>query len=130
VITLQRSDLSGEDDVEEYEAERELPQPTDDAPEPGWYDETSLFWLVRGIPLQEGFEGRYANVNIGIARVVGADVKVEGIEEVTVPAGTFRAWSIRVESSITNRFWVDVESPHRVVRARLEDTTFELTGWE
>lgn len=130
VISLKRSDLSGEDDLEEYEADRELPQPTDDAPEPGWYDETSLFWLVRGIPLEEGFEGRYANVNIGIARVVGADVEVEGVEEVTVPAGTFQAWSIRVDSSITNRFWVDVEAPHRVVRARLEDTTFELTGWE
>jgi hypothetical protein len=52
------------------------------------------------------------------------------MEEVTVPAGTFMTWSIRVESSITNRFWVDVEAPHRVIRARLEDTTFELIGWE
>jgi hypothetical protein len=130
VISQTTIDLVDEDVDEVHEVARELPEPTEDAPDPGWYDEASLFWLMRGIPLEDGFEGRYANVNIGIARIVGVDVEVDGIEEVTVPAGTFQAWSIRVESSITNRFWVDVEAPHRVVRARLEDTTFELTGWE
>lgn len=130
VIELTSIDLSGEEEPSHFEASRDLPGPTESAPQPGWYDETSLFWLMRGIPLEEGFEGRYANVNIGIARVVGADVEVEEMEEVTVPAGTFMTWSIRVESSITNRFWVDVEAPHRVIRARLEDTTFELIGWE
>jgi hypothetical protein len=130
IIELTSIDLSGDEDAEHFEAGRDLPQPTESAPDPGWYDEASLFWLVRGIPLEDGFEGRYANVNIGIARIVGVDVEVEEMEEVTVPAGTFMTWSIRVESSITNRFWVDVEAPHRVVRARLEDTTFELMGWE
>jgi hypothetical protein len=130
IVELTSIDLGGEDDPEHFEASRELPEPTESAPDPGWYDEASLFWLVRGIPLEEGFEGRFANVNIGIARIVGVDIEVEEMEEVTVPAGTFMTWSIRVESSITNRFWVDVEAPHRVVRARLEDTTFELTGWD
>jgi hypothetical protein len=130
IVTNSSADLSGEDEKETYEASRELPAPTESAPDPGWYDETSLFWLMRGIPLEEGFEGRFANVNIGVARVVGADVEVEGIEEVEVPAGTFMAYSIRVKSSITNRFWVDVDAPHRVVQARLEGNTFELVSWE
>lgn len=130
VVSLTSVDLTGKDEDETFEADRELPPATESAPKPGWYDETSLFWLIRGIPLEEGFKGRYANVNVGIGRIVGADVEVEGIEEVEVPAGTFRAYSIRVESSITNRFWVDVEAPHRVVKARLERTTFELVSWE
>lgn len=127
-ISLLAVDTDTDEVKQQFDTTRDLPQQQEGEPPPGWYDEASLFWLMRGIPLEDGFEGRYANVNIGTAQINGADVKVDGQEEVEVPAGTFRVWQIRVESSITNRFWVEVEAPHRVIQARLEDTTFRLTG--
>ena len=39
------------------ETDRDLPKPDEQSPDPGWYDEESLLWLARGIPLQEGWSG-------------------------------------------------------------------------
>ncbi len=130
-ISLLQTELDDPSKVKrQYDTTRDLPVADKDSPDPGWYDESSLFWLVRGIPLEEGFKGRFANVNISTVQLVGVEIEVEGKEEVEVPAGTFMAWNIRVKSSVTNRFWVEVDAPHRVVKARLEETTFELTSSE
>ncbi len=113
---------------EQLNTERDLPAPTDDVSAPGWYDDESLLWLVRGVPLEEGFEGAFTDVT-ATTRVFDADLSVEGREEVEVPAGTFEAWKIRIQTSTVTQFaWVDVESPHRVVRARIERLTYELTA--
>ena len=112
-------------------AERELPTPTPENPEPGYYDDESLLWVVRGIPLRAGYEGRYSNVNAGNGRVFTVEVRVLGTDRITVPAGEFDAWRVQVRtSSITQLFWVDVEAPHRLVRARIERLTYELTSYE
>ncbi len=128
-ISLVQTELDDPSQVKrQYDTTRDLPVADKDSPDPGWYDESSLFWLVRGIPLEPGFKGRFANVNISTVQLVGVEIEVEGQEKVEVPAGTFMAWNIRVKSSVTNRFWVEVDAPHRVVKARLEETTFELTS--
>lgn len=112
-------------------AERDLPTPTEDSPEPGYYDDESLLWVVRGIPLRAGYEGRYSNINAGNGRVFNVEVSVLGTDRVTVPAGEFDAWRIQVRTaSITQLFWVDVQAPHRIVRARIERLTYELTSFE
>lgn len=127
-ISLVAIDTDTEEVKQQFDTTRDLPKQEPGQPPPGWYDEASLFWLMRGIPLEDGFEGRYANINIGTAQINGADVKVDGQEEIEVPAGKFQVWRIRVESSVVNRFWVEVEAPHRVIEARLEDVTFQLTS--
>ena len=100
-------------------------------PEPAWYDDEELLWLVRGIPLREGFEGSFTNVNASTGRVFSAEVTVDEQEVVEVPAGTFQAWKVRiVTSTVTQLIWLDTEAPHRVVRARIERLTYELTGIE
>ncbi len=124
-------DGDAEEPSDSLEAQRDLPEASANLPEPGWYDDEELLWLVRGIPLREGFEGSFTNVNASTGRVFGADVAVEAREEVEVPAGTFQTWKIRIETSTVTQFiWVDQEAPHRLVRARIERLTYELTAIE
>lgn len=121
--------LTATEDSKERTAERDLPVATDDNPDPGWYDDESLLWLVRGIPLREGFKGAFKDVNASTGRVFTVEATVEGKEPVSVPAGDFTAWKIRIRtSSVTHYFWVDVEAPHRIIRARVEHLSYELTG--
>ena len=124
-------ETAGDEPSASLTAERELPAPTETVPEPAWYDDEELLWLVRGIPLTEGFEGSFTNVNASTGRVFGADMTVEGREQVEVPAGTFATWKIRITTStVTQLVWVEQDAPHRVIRARIERLTYELTAVE
>ena len=113
------------------ETTRELPEATEKHPDPGWYDDKSLFWLIRGITLEEGYEATYTYViNAGQPRVLPVDVKVEGKEAVEVPAGSFTAWKVRVERDNTVFFlWVNTEGNREVVRARIESWNYELVEY-
>jgi hypothetical protein len=120
--------LTADDNGKTRETSRDLPQPNATSPDPGYYDDDSLLWLARGLRLEKGFEGAYRNITSGNAQVITVRVKVDGQERVKVPAGEFATWNIRIDTnSITQRIWVDVEAPHRVVKARFEDLTYELT---
>ncbi len=131
---LSRQDVDLDDPSEvlvEVSTDRPLPEPDERSPEPGYYDDESLYWLMRGIPLEEGWEGAYHNVNLGTARIVVAEVKVEDRETVEVPAGEFEAWRIRLRTaSITQRFWVEVDSPNRLIQADIERVTYMLRSFE
>ena len=113
-----------------HETTRDLPAPTRVSPDPGWYDDESLLWLARGVPLETGWQGGYSHViNAGQPRVLGVQVRVEQPEPVKVPAGEFSAWKVRFQrSDIVYFVWVDVQAPNRVVKAQIEDVTYELTG--
>lgn len=127
VLGYERVDIATGTVEEVRTTERELPEPDEESPDPGVYDDESLYWLVRGIPLEEGWSGAYHNVNAGIVQIFVANVDVEGTERIRVPAGEFEAWRIRIRtSSISQRVWVDVESPHRVVRAEIERSRYVL----
>lgn len=112
-----------------HEADRGLPEPDEKSPDPAWYDDESLLWLVRGVPLQSGYSGAYWDVAAAIGRLIAVDIEVTGRERVSVPAGEFNTWKVEVKtSSITQAFWVEAEAPHRIIRARVERLTYELTG--
>lgn len=109
---------------------RDLPTPTADMPDPGWYDDESLLWLARGIPLRDGFEGTYAHViNAGQPRILEVTVAVKGPEKVKVGDQEFEAWNVRFErDESVYRVWVDTDGTHKVVRAQIEDIVYELTS--
>lgn len=131
LLSYEQVDLETGEVEESFTTERELPEPTEESPDPGWYDDESLFWLLRGIPLEEGWEGAYHNVNLGTARIVVAEVLVEGRETVEVPAGEFETWRVRIRTeSITQRVWIEVDAPHRMIQANIEDLTYELASFE
>lgn len=114
------------------ETVRDLPEPTDKSPEPGYYDDESLLWLIRGIDLRDGYEGSFQNINAGTGQTFPVDLKVEGQETVKVPAGEFTTWRIRIRTaSVTQYAWVETGGSHRLVKARMEgieDVIYELTG--
>ncbi|MCL4241217.1 MAG: DUF3108 domain-containing protein [Dehalococcoidia bacterium] len=114
------------------ETERDLPEPSETSPDPGYYDDESLLWLVRGMDLREGYEATYQNVNAGTGGTFPVDLKVEGQETVTVPAGEFTAWKIRIRTaSVTQFVWVEASGSRRLVKARIEgieDVIYELTA--
>lgn len=110
---------------------RTMPEANGDVPNPTWYDDESLFWIMRSVPLRAGFEQTYTNLNAANGQVFDVHVTVEEQEEVTVAAGTFTAWRIRLKTeSVVQEFFVDAESPHRVVYARIERINYELTAIE
>ncbi len=114
------------------ETKRDLPEPSETSPDPGYYDDESLLWLVRGMDLREGYEATYQNVNAGTGGTFPVDLKVEGQETVTVPAGEFTAWKIRIRTaSVTQFVWVEASGSRRLVKARIEgieDVIYELTA--
>ncbi len=122
-------ELTAEVDGKKRSAARDLPKASPGGPDPGYYDDESLLWLVRGIPLFDGFRGVYIDVNAGTGRTFPVEVSVHGQEPVRVPAGSFAAWKVRIRTStITHYFWIESAVPHRVVRAHVEHLVYELTA--
>jgi hypothetical protein len=121
--------LKADENGDVHTTERDVPTPTKDSPDPGYYDDESLFWVVRGVPLEKGWEGAYKDVNASNGRIFTATVKVEKSEKVDVPAGSFTAWKIRLQTeSITQYFWVDTNAPHAIIKASIEAITYKLTS--
>jgi hypothetical protein len=124
--------FSTDDGEKSRETTRALPTPTSEHPDPAWYDDKSLFWLARGLPLAPGYRATYVHViNVGAPRVLAVEVRVEGRETIETPVGTFETWKLRFERDNTVYFlWVATEPPRPVVRARIESVTYELVTME
>lgn len=92
---------AAEDIVTIFEGEGDDANSRPERLEPNYYDNESSFFLWRTIDFTEGFEASYHSVlvNQGGAQPV-VTVRVAGKEEITVPAGTFDAWRLEVESSL------------------------------
>jgi hypothetical protein len=120
--------FSADDGSTRRETSRRLPAPDNAHPDPGYYDDESLLWLARGLAFRDGFDDGYHHViNAGQPRVLPVAVTITGQEDVETPAGTFRTWRVRFQRESTVYFvWVDVEAPHPVVQARIEDATYRL----
>ena len=81
-------------------------------------DERSLLHILRTLPLAEGYVTRINSFLPVVGKQERVTVSVTGQAEVTVPAGTFPAWEVRLESPdkrITTA-WVGQEAPYPVVK--------------
>lgn len=110
--------------------DRDLPtKDSEDDPEPGYYDDNSLFWLLRGLPLEEDWTGGFHDINPGaLVQIVEAEFEVRERVEIDVPAGTFDTWRVLLRTpSVGQYLWVEVEAPHRVIRADLDGVRYELS---
>jgi hypothetical protein len=112
--------------------DRDLPRPTADSPDPGWYDDDETLWLVRAIQLTPGYSATFRYViNAGQPRLLDTDVKVDRTETVHVPAGDIETVRVRfIQGDVVWVYWVERAAPHRVVKAMIEDSTYELTRSE
>ena len=50
--------------------------------------------MIAALPLAEGYQTTFRNFNVQPQKVALKQVKVVGVEDVTVPAGTFKAWKV------------------------------------
>ncbi len=108
---------------------RELPAATAKVAQPAWYDDEEVLWLVRGINLASGAKADYTLViNAGQPSIHTVNVRVDPAEEVSVPGGKFQAWKVRLSrGGNVNYVWVEASGAQRVVKAQIEDVTYELT---
>jgi hypothetical protein len=66
--------------------------------------------------LQQGTSLELPLANVQLGTVENVTLTVLGREEITVPAGTFDVWRIRVQGSEAQTLWARVEAPHVVVQ--------------
>ncbi len=55
--------------------------------------------VIAALPLAEGYQTTFRNFNMQSQKVQLKQVKVVGVEDVTVPAGTFKAWKVEESSA-------------------------------
>ncbi len=70
-------------------------------------------WIAE---LEEGKEIRVPVARLETGAVEGQTMRVTGAEEVTVPAGTFRAWRVEIEGSEPQTVWARYEAPHVLLK--------------
>jgi zinc protease len=91
-------------------------QPVDMEAPPGVVVSDMLELAVWVADLREGMSMELPVANIQSGTVENVTITVIGREEITVPAGTFDTWRVRVEGSEAQTLWARVAAPHLVVQ--------------
>ena len=96
-------------------------------PEHSYDNDTSLF-LWRTLPFEEGYEGSYNTIITNHRTRQKVNLRVERLESVTVPAGTFEAWRLVITTSNARQIAWFANTPQRqLVRYDNDrDVIFEL----
>lgn len=86
-----------------------------------------VVWIA---DLEPGRELTVPDVRPETGAVENIPYRVEGTEEVTVPAGTFRAYRVEIGGSQAETVWARVEAPHVLLRIEPSDqpVVLELTS--
>jgi hypothetical protein len=96
------------------------------------YDSWGDLFLWRTIQFGEGNEHKYADVlscTLDRTQTLGVTIKVKEIEEVEVPAGTFEAWRIEIDSGgETQKAWYGTDARRPLIKYDNGRETFELTS--
>jgi hypothetical protein len=97
------------------------------------YDSWTDLFLWRTIDFKEGFETRYADVlscNPRESEVITMVLEVKGVEHVTVPAGSFEVWHLKVSRTARTRTLVQHRrlARPREIRQRPADVRADLRG--
>ncbi len=98
------------------------------------YDSWTDVFVWRAIDFREGYEATYADVlsaTLAKPQVISQTIKVTGKETVEVPAGTFEAWRMEIQSSEGSQtaWYADTET-RPLVRYDNGSLVFELLSLE
>jgi len=104
---------------------------TDDLDVPAFaYDSWSDLFLWRTIAFSPGYDERYTDIlacTLDRTQKIGVGLEVVDEEEVTVPAGTFEAWKLEIDSGGANqRAWFAKDDVLTLVKYDNGRETFEL----
>jgi uncharacterized membrane protein YhfC len=87
----------------------------------------------RALPLAGGYRGRYTNVIPSTAVAATTNVSVSGPISFTVPAGTFNAWHVTMQTGASrHEAWYTHEPPYLMLgyHNRNAGSRFELRAWQ
>jgi dipeptidyl aminopeptidase/acylaminoacyl peptidase len=77
-------------------------------------DGAGAYPSIAALPLKEGYTTTFRNFDVLKQKVTVKEAKVSGAEEVTVPAGTFKAWKVEIASVDgepgSQTVWIDTGS--------------------
>lgn len=97
--------------------------------EPNYYDNESSLFLWRTIIFEEGYEASYNSVLVnqgGATHLVS--LRVDGQQEVTVPAGTFQTWRVQIRTNdVRQTVWYSDTPEHLLVQYDNSQQIFQLT---
>lgn len=80
-------------------------------------DQRTLLMLARSLPLASAYATRINSFLPVVPILDRVTLSVRGREEVQVPAGTFDAWRLRLDTGDSRtELWVSVDAPHPVVK--------------
>ena len=92
-------------------------------------DGPGAFRSIAALPLKEGYSTTFRNFDVRKQKATIKQLNVSAAEDVTVPAGTFKAWKVLVKSAEgepdTQTVWIDITS-RRVVK--ISATISEMGG--
>lgn len=96
------------------------------------YDSWTDLFLWRTLDFSEGYTTRYADVlscNPRQSEVITMVLEVKGIEQVTVPAGLFEAWHLKIESGSSKQdAWYSTDPSRILVKYDNGPQLFELVS--
>ena len=94
------------------------------------YDTWTDLFLWRTLDFSEGYEVKYLGVvsaEFAKPDIITIVLKVTGLEEVSVPAGTFSAWRLEIRSGgRTQKAWIADNGERTLLRYDNTDLVFEL----
>jgi hypothetical protein len=94
----------------------------------GWvYDNEESLQLLRRLPLTVGSKLPIRVLSPTAGKVLDMKVDVQGMEEVTVPAGKFRAFKVEF-APLKQYFWISQEAPRHVVKFETGPVLGELVS--
>ena len=92
-------------------------------------DGPAAFRSIASLPLKEGYSTTFRNFDVRKQKATIKQLNVSSAEDVTVPAGTFKAWKVLLKSAEgdpdTQTVWIDTTS-RRVVK--ISATISEMGG--
>jgi len=119
-ITIQQTATDGKVTTKEL-------QPTADS-----VDNDASLMVQRALPLAAGYVTRYTDVIPTTGLAAPIRLSVTSAETITVPAGTFPAWRVVMESGgVQHDGWYGQEAPYLLLkyRNRASGAVFELRSW-
>jgi hypothetical protein len=94
---------------------------------PLFADGAGAFWVVAALPLAQGYTTSFRNFDVRSQQVSIKQLKVVGVESVTVPAGTFEAYKVEISSSDGDKTYIWVAKDSRKV-LKTSATVAQMNG--
>ena len=91
------------------------PVPTVKLPKGLSFDNEQFTFVLRALPLAEGFQATLNVIVTKNATKMQISVVVGAAESVTVPAGTFNCWPVELVG-LGQKAWIAVDDPHQLVQ--------------